>query len=365
MGLLSGADARITLTVHHCLLANNGGRNPLLQDNSLGANDFRNNVIYNWLNNNAGDSKFGAKVNYVGNTYIAGPDTSAIWGSVFYVPDEANSENVRMYVRDNRGPNCPAGCSDEWDIGVWWWDGQYHFADERLYREPAPFRAPPVTTQAADVGRELVLDDAGATLPRRDPVDTRIVNEVRTLTGRVGIGSGYPVLAGGSWPQDRDHDGMPDDWERRHGLDPRDPTDARGDLNGDGYTNIEEFLNDRDPALPPSPPTAAGAVPDRLSVVREAGGDRLTLVWDASCLTEDTDYEIYRGDLGAYPSHSALFCSTNGQTTLTFEDFGASAYFLVTPRSPTREGSYGRDSSDVERSRGAVACLDQALSPCP
>lgn len=40
---------------------------------------------------------------------------------------------------------------------------------------------------------------------------------------------------------------MPDDWEKKHGLNPNDASDASGDLNGDGYTNIEEFINGTDP----------------------------------------------------------------------------------------------------------------------
>ena len=44
-------------------------------------------------------------------------------------------------------------------------------------------------------------------------------------------------------PVDSDHDGMPDDWERRHGLNPNDPTDGNADRDGDGYTNLEEYLN--------------------------------------------------------------------------------------------------------------------------
>ena len=40
-----------------------------------------------------------------------------------------------------------------------------------------------------------------------------------------------------------DRDGMPDAWEREHGLDPGDGGDHRGDRDGDGYTNIEEWLN--------------------------------------------------------------------------------------------------------------------------
>jgi hypothetical protein len=58
----------------------------------------------------------------------------------------------------------------------------------------------------------------------------------------------------GGWPeyqgtpyQDSDGDGMPDDWEKKHGLNPKDPSDAAKDADGDGYTNIEEFLNGTDP----------------------------------------------------------------------------------------------------------------------
>ena len=370
MGLLLGAGTSTTLSVHHCLFAHNGGRNPMLNDNSLGATDFRNNVIYNWFNNGAGDTRSGAKVNIVGNTYIAGPSSSVSERSVFYVPDEFNSTDVGLYLHDNRGPHCPSGCAQEWGIGVWWWDGERHDADERFYRSARPFPAPAVTTHAASAITELVLDEAGATLPRRDPVDTRIVQEVRTLTGAVGIGSNYPQLQGGSPPQDHDHDGMPDSWERACGLDPHDPRDSRGDLNGDGYTNVEEYLNDRDPTAP-QPIAGAGAVPDGGDVagsplmVWPAGGNRLTLAWGASCVSGGADYEIYAGQLGDFASHSALFCSTNGQTALTFEDVGTDAYFLVVARDSTREGSYGRGSSGAERPVSWLACLEQTPLPCP
>ena len=42
---------------------------------------------------------------------------------------------------------------------------------------------------------------------------------------------------------DADGDGLPDDWETAHGLNPKDPSDATKDLNGDGYTNLEKYLN--------------------------------------------------------------------------------------------------------------------------
>jgi hypothetical protein len=118
-----------------------------------------------------------------------------------------------------------------------------------------------------------VLDNAGATLPRRDPVDKRVVEDVRTgkiaysenaappvvspylkrrLPGdsyKQGIISdisqvgGYPEYKGTPY-KDSDNDGMPDSWEKAHGLNPRDAADASlipG--NGGGYSNIEIYLN--------------------------------------------------------------------------------------------------------------------------
>ncbi len=114
-----------------------------------------------------------------------------------------------------------------------------------------PFTAPPVNTAKAGAAFEAVLANAGATLPRRDAVDTRIVAEVRERRGSIidsqqQVGA-WPELKSTTAPKDSDGDGMPDDWEKRYGLNPRDPSDANLDKDGDGYTNIEEYLNGTDP----------------------------------------------------------------------------------------------------------------------
>jgi hypothetical protein len=49
--------------------------------------------------------------------------------------------------------------------------------------------------------------------------------------------------AGGAPPADIDRDGMPDEWERAHGLDPKDARDAGLAAKQGGYSNIEEYLN--------------------------------------------------------------------------------------------------------------------------
>ena len=102
-------------------------------------------------------------------------------------------------------------------------------------------------TSAAKAAFEDVLRRAGASLPLRDSVDGRIVVEVRSGGGSI-IDSQWEV---GGWPEyksarppvDRDRDGMPDAYEAAHGLNPNEPKDATADKDGNGYTNLEEYLN--------------------------------------------------------------------------------------------------------------------------
>jgi hypothetical protein len=114
-------------------------------------------------------------------------------------------------------------------------------------RSPQGFDTHAIASTEAKTALKQVLAEAGASLPQRDAVDERIVADVTNKTGRI-IDSpyqvgGYPRLEPGTAPPDSDHDGMPDDWEQRTGLDPSNPSDAVADRDGDGYTNIEEYLH--------------------------------------------------------------------------------------------------------------------------
>jgi hypothetical protein len=111
-------------------------------------------------------------------------------------------------------------------------------------RQPAPF----VATTLAERAYVDVLERAGATLPRRDAVDERILATVHEREGEIindpsDVG-GWPRLASGTPPVDSDRDGMPDEWERSFGLDPHHPADRNGDVTGNGYTNLEDYLNE-------------------------------------------------------------------------------------------------------------------------
>ncbi|MCA9430751.1 MAG: hypothetical protein KC940_09615, partial [Candidatus Omnitrophica bacterium] len=94
-----------------------------------------------------------------------------------------------------------------------------------------------------------VFSDVGACLPRRDSVDERIIDQAKKKTGRI-INSqsevgGWPKLESQPAPPDRDHDGMPDKWEERMGFNPDDSADGTADSDGDGYTNLEEYLQEK------------------------------------------------------------------------------------------------------------------------
>lgn len=54
--------------------------------------------------------------------------------------------------------------------------------------------------------------------------------------------------------KDTDHDGLPNDWELKYGLNPSDPADAEQDTDKDGFTNLEEYEAETDPSDPDSHP---------------------------------------------------------------------------------------------------------------
>jgi hypothetical protein len=111
------------------------------------------------------------------------------------------------------------------------------------------------------------------------------------------------------------------------------------------------------------PGGAPGSVPNLL--LGRAGGTQLTLSWDTSCSVSDNDYQVYQGFMGAYYSHFSTLCTTGGATSVVLTPGVLDRYFLVVPTDTTQEGSYGRDSSGVERPQGGAACQAQQTIACP
>ncbi len=139
---------------------------------------------------------------------------------------------------------------------VTWLGGYYNFWDhkDRKMGRSEALPVPPMTTHTAEQAYELVMGHAGC-LPR-DPLGRKMIHEVRTGTGLWGredpVGGLMAGLTPGKAPKDSDGDGMPDEWETAHKLDPNDAGDANktvpaGASKGDrhkGYTFIEFYINE-------------------------------------------------------------------------------------------------------------------------
>ena len=115
---------------------------------------------------------------------------------------------------------------------------------------------------------------------------------------------------------------------------------------------------------------ASGSTPDGKFVIGtqltldKAPGADIVLDWGSSCFGGDGDYQIYEGSVGDFESHSSILCSTANQTTAVVQPAATSSYYLVVPRSDTREGSYGRKSTGSERAPAAIPCLPQQIASC-
>jgi hypothetical protein len=237
---------------HHNILAHHSSRTPRASGNKeSGLLDYRNNVIYNWGFNSAYGGELWPR-NWVNNYYRSGPATSdAVCDRIFLQKDPRG----KMYCAGNYVFGFPAVARDNWAGGIDYApDGE---ANEQTLRVNTPYVVAPVATQSAQKAYKRVLRTAGCSL-HRDTVDERIIDEIRTGTAPYGEtygGGGKGLIdsqkAVGGWPElrslpapeDGDHDGMPDDWERAHALNPANESDGGQDANGDGYTNLEDYLN--------------------------------------------------------------------------------------------------------------------------
>jgi hypothetical protein len=120
------------------------------------------------------------------------------------------------------------------------------FTDTREKGSDRPFPVGQIETDTAPAAYEKVLRWAGASLAR-DGVDERVIRSVRDSDGQIidsqnSVG-GWPTLRTQAPKADRDNDGLPDEWEVLHGLDPDDVSDSSKDSDSYGYTNLEEYIN--------------------------------------------------------------------------------------------------------------------------
>jgi len=308
-------------TMHHCLFANNVTRSPRFNGVRSSVNDrrvdseFINNVIFNWGNHNSvygGECSAGGATDYnrtymINNYYKPGPATKAGTsnGRHFVRPTGGSVNEVgEWYLTGNKFETGSkwAGTADFWkdDVlekvnadnywgfltekgrGIHFWslNPTQELFDKKLLKQlPAGYELT-MAYESADEAYAKVVKQAGASLPRYDEVDARILQEAAGLVdpkfkgdyGQLGIidtpyditlsdhdrfaalreednkeidVTCYPRLQGDSYDAqvvDTDGDGLPDAYETEVGLNPNDASDGQK-LTENGYSNLEIFLN--------------------------------------------------------------------------------------------------------------------------
>jgi pectate lyase len=246
--LASFRDLTGNISIHHNLFASSRERHPTLASGSRTQPgvivDFRDNVVYNLSGaTNLGD----AHINFINNFYRPGPNTPHDNQPIAAKIGSPNK--LKVYMSGNVFEDNPAFTRDNYLAITFerWSSGGYRrtsLAQTRVDHEFDVDGACPHTDPAV-AAFEHVLGKSGASHPR-DAADARIVKGIRERKNRM-IDSedevgGWPALKSEKAPPDTDGDGMPDEWERQHGLNPDDPVDGNV-VSSDGYTNLEKYLN--------------------------------------------------------------------------------------------------------------------------
>lgn len=333
-GIWGGAGA----TFHHNLLAHHSSRNPRFNGARYTTTsetelvDFRNNVIYNWGNNSAYAGEEGNH-NMVANYYKAGPATGSNRDRILDASTHSSGFDFgKWFISDNYVDGYPDVTEDNWDGGV-----QRVSETEMDYiRMEEPFEAPALESfETAEEAFESVLNNAGAVLPRRDTIDSRIVEETRTGTATFGgvYGSdtgiidsqeqvgGWPELQTATPPEDSDGDGIPDEWETENKLNPNDPSDG-STINESGYSNLESYIHSLTESGEFDP--VPGAVTLEYPVGESSVSIQPEFVWQPAANADEYEIEIAMGI-----QEDPIFSETVSDTVFTYssELEGNSTYF--------------------------------------
>ncbi len=274
-----------TIGGHNSMFCRNLFASNIARNCSIGMNEdfnFVNNVTYNWWNRSVDGGDHTSRFNIINNYFKPGPVTPKDKPIAYRIlkPENGRSpENKdlygKAYVSGNIVEGNAAVTKDNWNGGVQIKNNPDAGEYTQAIKVDTPFPMPNVTIMDTKKAYRWVLDNVGATFPKRDAVDERVIKTVKTgkaiyekdapefipqyVKRRLPIDSykmgiiydprqvgGLPEY-NGTPVKDSDNDGMPDAWEIKYGLNPNDPSDANLDCNGDGYTNIEKYINGIDP----------------------------------------------------------------------------------------------------------------------
>lgn len=275
---------------HHNLMAHHNSRTPRIngsnENDVFALVDFRNNVNYNWANTGAlygGEwmktNGLGfAKTNMVNNYFLPGPAAPSTL--YFAQPYQGDVGDAQWYVHGNIMVSNSDKTNDNW-LGI---DPSRVGSLDKIKKDIVAVRYDGTLedydryTQNTEDAYRSVLENVGATLPKRDVIDTRVIAEIneeipiiryaytdtagktspakgltsgiidtqRNLVSQTDRDAGktawdvYESTSSDQAPLDSDNDGMPDNWETSNGLNPNDGTDFKL-LTASGYTNLEVY----------------------------------------------------------------------------------------------------------------------------
>ena len=254
-------------TFHHNLLANHASRNPRFSSvDGTKWVDYRNNVVYNWGFKTAYGGGHHAEINMVNNYYKPGPasrhhrllDVAEDGTGRYYVAGNV-MEGDDAVTRDNQGAvtDCAGKCyirnrkSAAPDSGISPEAVPAPGEECTSCLVDAPFPYEPICEDTPAVAYQRVLASVGCSFSQ-DDYDREVLRQVKEGIGTFGTDGiinsqedvgGWPVLKAGKVRKDSDGDGMPDTWELRHGLDPKDASDASAYTLDKEFTNVEVYLN--------------------------------------------------------------------------------------------------------------------------
>ena len=270
-----------TIGGHNSMFCRNLFASNISRNCSVGMNggfNFVNNVVYNWWNRSVDGGDNTSLFNIINNYYKPGPITPLDKPISYRIlKPEAGRDKSRpvsfgkAYVNGNIVHGNNKVTKNNWDGGVQVFDEAHAGEHMKNIKVDTPFEMPNVTIMDTKKAYDSVLEHVGANFPKRDAVDARVVKTVKTgkaiyvenapefvspyVKRRLPVDSykqgiitdirqvgGLPEYKGEPY-RDSDNDGMPDAWEIKNGLNPNDPSDAVKDCNGDGYTNIEKYIN--------------------------------------------------------------------------------------------------------------------------
>lgn len=239
----------------HNLYAHNRDRNPRASGYQATAGhaddpgpriEFRGNTLFNWSSgpgytgSGKPDEPERIAMNYVGNYLKPGADTSPAYrASAFTIHSGATAE---LFLEGNQVEKPVRPVAFQSELVVVRPGATLVMRDKPLVFDAAA-ESGNLTASAAHL---RALESAGASKPRRDAVDTRIIAGVRDGSGRQ-----VKTIPADAWPDlhatapepDTDGDGLPDAWEKAHALNPADPADATRAATSEGWTHLEVWLN--------------------------------------------------------------------------------------------------------------------------